>query len=146
MANYYIGADVDSKMVELAIEKNGEIIRRYRVPTTIPALREVLASIPGTKFLTFEEGPMAGWLYRNLKDYVDDLIVCDPRRNNLIACDGNNIFAYEYKRMLRDGLTASNARHAIARKLLSVLWAMWKTSSRFDESLVCYSPVTVKAN
>jgi len=29
-----------------------------------------------------------------------------------------------------------------ARKLLSVLWAMWKTNSRFDESLVCYSPVT----
>ena len=53
----------------------------------------------------------------------------------------NNIFAYEYERMLRNGLTAGNARHAVARKLLSVLWAMWKTSSRFDESLVCCSPV-----
>ena len=353
MANYYIGADIDSKMVELAIEKNEKIIKRYRVPTTIPALREVLGSIPNRKWLTFEEGPMAGWLYRNLKDDVDELIVCDPRRNKLIACDGDkddsidagklagllrggylravhqsedmgrvvlkqwvslyhdkvreavrqinkirarcrmygiritrcalrdqvsrrqwmvelkekdlaeqlavlwigfdtaakqvemarrqlmakskgyeiikywsdvpgialirattmlayldtpwrfsnekklwkycgvglqrtasgtdrygkpnrgrlqlawavnrrlkdvvtgaamsainqkhNIFAYEYGRMIGNGLTPSSARHAVARKLLSVLWAMWKTSSRFDESLVCYSPVTVKA-
>lgn len=354
MANYYIGADVDSKMTELAIEKNEKILRRYRVPTSIPALREVLGSISGRKFLTFEEGPMAGWLYRNLKDNVDQLIVCDPRRNKLIACDGDkndsidagklagllrggylrevhqsedigrvvlkqwvslyhdkvreavrqinkirgrcrmygvriprralrdqvsrhqwmsklkerplaeqlavlwigfdtaakqvemarkqlirnskdyeitrywsdvpgialirattllayldtpwrfsnekklwkycgvglqrtasgtdrfgrpnqgrlklawavnrrlkgvvigaamsainqkhNIFACEYGRMVGNGLTPSNARHAVARKLLSVLWAMWKTNSRFDESLVCYSPVTVKAS
>jgi hypothetical protein len=48
--------------------------------------------------------------------------------------------------MIRNGLTASNARHAVARKLLSVLWAMWKTTSRFNESLVCYSPTTVTAN
>ena len=106
MANYYIGADVDSKMTELAIEKKEKIIQRYRVPTTIPALREVLGSIPGTKFLTFEEGPMAGWMYRNLKDNVDDLIVCDPRRNKLIACDGDkddSIDAAKLARLLRGG-------------------------------------------
>jgi len=34
---------------------------------------------------------VAGWLYRNLKDDVDELIVCDPRRNKLIACDGDDI-------------------------------------------------------
>lgn len=351
MATYYIGADVDSKMTELAIEKNEKIVRRYRVPTSIPAICEVLSSIEGKKHLTFEEGPMAGWLYRNLKDSVHELIVCDPRRNNLIACDGDkddsidsgklaellrggylravhqsqdmgrvvlkqwvslyhdrvreavrqinkirgrcrmygiriprralrdkvircqwmtklkeralaeqlsvlwigfdtaakqvqmskrqlirhskayeiirywsevpgialirattllayldtpwrfsnekklwkycgvglqrtasgtdrrgrpnrgklkltwavnrrlkavvigaamsainqkqNIFAFEYERMICNGLTASNARHAVARKLLSVLWAMWKTTNRFNESLVCYSPATV---
>jgi len=106
MANYYIGADVDSKMTELAIEKKEKIIQRYRVPTTIPALREVLGSIPGTKFLTFEEGPMAGWMYRNLKDDVDDLIVCDPRRNKLIACDGDkddSIDAGKLAGLLRGG-------------------------------------------
>jgi transposase len=58
----------------------------------------------------------------------------------------DNIFGYEYERMIGDGLTVSNARHAVARKLLSVMWAMWKTSSRFDESLVCCSPTPVKAS
>lgn len=63
MVTHYIGADVDSKRVELAIEKNGKIIKRDRVPTTIRALREALSSVKGRKFLTFEEGPMAGWLF-----------------------------------------------------------------------------------
>jgi transposase len=88
MATSYIGADVDSKMTELAVD-NGREVRRYRVPTTIPALKEVLESIGGCKRLTFEEGPMAHWPYRNLKDNVTELIVCDPRRNRLIADDGD---------------------------------------------------------
>ncbi len=32
---------------------------------------------------------MAGWLYRNLKPCVDELIVCDPRRNAHVAKDGD---------------------------------------------------------
>ncbi|MDD4892171.1 MAG: transposase, partial [Phycisphaerae bacterium] len=89
MARYFIGADVDSKMTELAVERNQQIVKRFRVPTTIPAIREVLDSLPGRKSLTFEEGPMAGWLYRNLKDCVDELLVNDPRRNKLISQDGD---------------------------------------------------------
>jgi len=88
MATWYIGADVDSKMTEVAAE-NGRQVKRFRVPTTIPALREVLASLPGRQYLTFEEGPMAQWLYRNLKACVTELIVCDPRRNRLITHDGD---------------------------------------------------------
>ena len=89
MATAYIGADVDSKMTELAVERNGEIVCRERVPTSIVELREFLAGIRGRKAMNFEEGPMADWLYRNLKDSVDELVVCDPRRNKLIACDGD---------------------------------------------------------
>jgi len=122
MVNYYIGADMDSKMTELAIEKKEKIVRRYRVPTTIPALREVLGSIEGTKFLTFEEGPMAGWLYRNLKDNVDDLLVCDPRRNKLIACDGDkddSIDAGKLSGLLRGGyLRAVHQSEDIGRIVL----------------------------
>ncbi len=36
-----------------------------------------------------EEGPMAGWLYRNLNKKVDALIISDPRRNKLITSDGD---------------------------------------------------------
>jgi len=88
MATSYIGADVDSKMTELAVD-NGRTIQRHRVSTTIPALKEVLAGIGGRRKLTFEEGPMAQWLYRNLKQDVDELVVCDPRRNRLITDDGD---------------------------------------------------------
>lgn len=89
MAVYYIGADVHFNNTELAVEHNKEIIRRFSVPTTIPTIRSVLKELNGRCHLTFEEGPMAGWLYRNLKEDVDSIIVCDPRRNKLIACDGD---------------------------------------------------------
>ena len=85
----YIGADVDSKMTDLAIERRRKIVARFCVPTNIAALRGVLRDIPGRKELTFEEGPLAHWLRRNLRGSVDRLVVCDPRRNAYIAKDGD---------------------------------------------------------
>jgi len=89
MTTYYIGADVHSNSTELAIEKNKRIVQRYRLPTSITALSGVLDSLKGEKHLAIEEGPMAGWLYRNLSEKVDRFIVCDPRRNKLIGSDGD---------------------------------------------------------
>jgi transposase len=89
MTAYYIGADVHSNSTELAIERNKKIVQRYRLPTSIAALSGVLDSIEGEKHLAIEEGPMAGWLYRNLGKKVDELIICDPRRNKLINSDGD---------------------------------------------------------
>ena len=90
MTTYYIGADVHSNSTELAIEKRNKIVARYSVPTTIPAISNVLDSLQGKQHLAFEEGPMAGRLYRNLNHKLDMLIVCDPRRNNLISSDGHS--------------------------------------------------------
>jgi len=89
MATYYIGADVHSNNTELAIEKRGKIVARYSVPTTIPSISNVLQSLQGKKFFAMEEGPMAGWLYRNLNKEVDKFIVSEPRRNKLITSDGD---------------------------------------------------------
>jgi transposase len=89
MTTYYIGADVHSNSTELAIEKNNKILRSYTLPTSIAALSSVLDSLKGEKHLVIEEGPMADWLYRNLSKKVDEMIVCDPRRNKLIDSDGD---------------------------------------------------------
>ncbi|UCE47096.1 MAG: transposase [Phycisphaerales bacterium] len=89
MATYYIGADVHVNNTELAVEYRREILARYSVPTSVPAISTVLGSPPGRKFLAMEEGPMAGWLYRNLNQEVDKFIVCEPRRNKLITSEGD---------------------------------------------------------
>src|SRR3972149_5010915 len=89
MTTYYIGADVHSNSTELAIERNKKIVQRYNLPTSIAALSSVLDSLKGEKHLAIEEGPMAGGLYRTLGKKVDELIVCDPRRNKLIDSDGD---------------------------------------------------------
>lgn len=106
MSTYYIGADVHSNSTELAIEKRGKIMARYSVPTSIPAITNVLDSIQGKKYLAVEEGPMSGWLYRNLKKKVDNFISSDPRRNKLIASDGDKddkIDAVKLASLLRGG-------------------------------------------
>jgi len=90
MSTYYIGADVHNNSTELAIEKRNKVIARYSVPTTIPAISNVLESLQGKKYLAIEEGPMAGWLYRNLNKKVDKFISSDPRRNKLISSDGDS--------------------------------------------------------
>ena len=90
MTTYYIGADVHNNSTELAIEKKNKIVARYSVPTTIPAISNVMDSLQGKKHLAIEEGPMAGWLYRNLHRKVDSFIVADPRRNKLISSDGDH--------------------------------------------------------
>jgi transposase len=89
MATYYIGADVHNNNTELAIEQRGKIVTRYSVPTTIPAISTVLNSLQGKKIFAMEEGPMAGWLYRNLNEKVEKFIVSEPRRNKLITSDGD---------------------------------------------------------
>jgi len=85
----YIGADVDSKMTELAVRRKGKIVDRRRVQTSIKEIRQYLAAVSGQQALAFEEGPMAHWMWRNLKDHVDRIVVCDPRRNKLITSDGD---------------------------------------------------------
>ena len=47
----------------------------------------------------------------------------------------DNVFKDYYERMLSHGITPSNARHSVARKMVSTMSAMWKTNSRFDEKL-----------
>ena len=89
MATYYIGADVHSNNTEMAVEYKGKIVSRYSVPTTIPAISNVLVSLQGKKIIAIEEGPMAGWLYRNLRESVDEFVVSEPRRNKLITYDGD---------------------------------------------------------
>ncbi len=89
MATYYIGADVHVNNTELAVEYRRKIVQRYSVPTSIPAISAVLGSLQGKKILAMEEGPMAGWLYRNLNGKVDQFVVSEPRRNKLISSEGD---------------------------------------------------------
>ena len=84
MSINYIGADVDCMMTEIAIEKNGKITARDRVPTSIRSLRKCLDSISGKKEMVIEEGPMAGWLYRNLKSDAERLSV-DPAMRHVVG-------------------------------------------------------------
>jgi transposase len=55
------------------------------VKTAIPKLVTALETVGRPKKLTIEEGPRADRLTRNLTGRLDEIEVCEPRRNRLIA-------------------------------------------------------------
>ena len=87
---YFITMDAHCRTTDVCIKTGrGKLLRREHLATGIPQLREVIQSVPHPRHVAFEESSMAGWMYRHLRDCADELIVCDPRRNALIAKDGD---------------------------------------------------------
>ena len=87
---YYIGTDLHSNNIELAVRYRQKVIQRYSLPTSLPPVLEVVNSIKGKKQMAVEEGPMAGWLYRGIFGKVDRFVVAEPRRNKLISSEGDH--------------------------------------------------------
>jgi transposase len=103
----YIALDTHCSFTDMAVvSQSGRILKRERCDTTIPQLIELLDGVRGPRVLTFEEGPLADWLARNLRPHVERLVVCEPRRNALIAKDGDKddpIDAEKLAQLLRGG-------------------------------------------
>jgi transposase len=72
-----------------AVDQRGRERFCGRCNTNIPALVMLIEQVPRPRKLVIEEGPLADWLWRNLRTHVDELIVCEPRRNKLISADGD---------------------------------------------------------
>lgn len=87
---HFMALDTHCGFCELAVvTQAGRLVQRRHCATNIPDLRAALEAIRRPRCLTFEEGPLADWLARNLAPCVDRLIVCEPRRNRLIAREGD---------------------------------------------------------
>ncbi len=104
---YFIALDTHCEFSEMiAISSAGKVKQRQRCATQIPALVSAVESVPRPRVLTFEEGPLACWLARNLSEHVDELIVCDPRRNALVAKEDDKddpLDAEKLAQLLRGG-------------------------------------------
>ena len=84
--SYCIGLDAHSAETEIAVvTPAGRLRERRRVPTSIVAIAAVLAEVPRPRRVVLEESAIADWLWRNLSDCADEVIVCDPRRNHAIG-------------------------------------------------------------
>ncbi len=86
---YYVGLDAHKLTCEFAVvRENGQLVKRVSCRTAIDQLAAFLQTIARPRYLVLEEGPMADWLWRNLRCFMDDVTVCDPFRNHLIAKEG----------------------------------------------------------
>jgi transposase len=123
MTVHYIALDVHCGFSEMAVVTGaGKLVRRDQCDTRIPALREAIGQVRRPRRLTFEEGPLADWLSRELRGSVDELVVCEPRRNHWIARDGDKddpLDARKLANLYRGGyLKAVHQPQSLGRSLL----------------------------
>lgn len=82
---HYIAVDWSQKVMAIArMEQGPEVLDEKILPSDIRELKFYLKRFKGPKVLTVEESSCSQWLYTELREFVDELIVCDPYRNHLL--------------------------------------------------------------
>ena len=126
MFDHYIAVDWAQNIMAIArLSKEGKKKEVFEIPTDIKELKLYLRSKAGKKFLTFEESTCAQWLFTELKDEVEKLEICDPRRNRYLteAQQTDKIDALKLAELGRAGLLKpvfhSGDKFIYFRKLVS---------------------------
>jgi transposase len=91
MFNHYVA--VDWAMSNMAIARMTSISNQIKVIETISDIKELktyLKNLQGSICLTLEESTASQWLYVELREHVDKIIICDPYRNKLLSEGGKN--------------------------------------------------------
>ena len=122
-ATRYIGIDVHCQFCEGGvIDSFGRECGHFHVATSIPTLLEAIEKVRRPRTVVIEEGPLADWLQRHLTPHVDEMIVCDPYRNALIAKEGDKSDPIDWRKLAdlcRGGyVKAVHQRRSLARSML----------------------------
>lgn len=135
---HYIALDWSQEIVAVASMRDSSAT--IKVQTLLPdtrLLKQCLKSYPGKKILTVEETTTSHWLYVELKDSVDKILICDPYRNGLLK-DGpktDKLDASNLCKLLRSGklkeVFHSMDKSYEIRKLVSAYEDFIKASVRF---------------
>lgn len=105
--DHYIAIDWSIENMAIArMTKKSNKITAVDVPSDIIDLQAYLKSLSGNKVLVMEETTVSQWLYTELYDYVDKIIICDPHRNKLLNEGPKNdkIDARKLVHLLKAGL------------------------------------------
>jgi transposase len=104
---HYIAIDWSIKTVEIArMTYQGSEIERRSIESKVRTVKDYLNGLRGSKILTIEETTGSHWLYVELYEHVDKIIICDPYRNRLLSEGPKNdkIDAEKLCILLRSGL------------------------------------------
>jgi transposase len=126
MKQHYIGLDWAQKNMAIArMELGSPKVHTMDVPANVKELQLYLCKLKGKRTLTLEETTTSQWLYTELRDCVDELIVCDPYRNRLLSegAKTDRIDAVKLVRLLKAGMLKpvyhSGEQFIYLRKLVS---------------------------
>ncbi|HQY21847.1 MAG TPA: transposase [Ignavibacteria bacterium] len=88
---HYIALDWAKENFALAsIQANSIKYKVEEYPSTIKKLKECLSKFSGKKILTIEETTTAHWLYVELFEHVDKVLICEPYYNSLLKSGPKN--------------------------------------------------------
>ncbi len=105
--DHYIAIDWSIKNMAIArMTKKSNKITVVDVPSDVVEVQTYLENLNGSKILAIEETTTSQWLYTELKDYVDKIIICDPYRNRLLneGAKTDKIDASKLVQLLKAGL------------------------------------------
>ena len=107
MYDHYIALDwAQSNMAIARLSKQARKLSSVDQKSDILDLKAYLKSLAGKKILTIEEGSTAQWLFVELHECVDKILICDPRRNRLLSegAKTDKVDAIKLVKLLRSGL------------------------------------------
>ena len=124
--DHYIAIDwsIGNMAIARMTKKSNKIVA-IDVPSDIADLQAYLKNLKGTKILAIEETTTTQWLYTELKDHVDRILICDPNRNKLLneGPKTDKIDATKLVRLLKAGLMKevyhSSEKFLYLRRLVS---------------------------
>src|SRR5215471_14501981 len=103
----YIGLDVHKEAISIAVLNGaGKLVMESILETKAVTLVQFLQGLRGELHVTIEEGTWAAWLYDVLKPHVQEVVVCNPRRNALLkeGSKSDRVDARKLAELLRAGM------------------------------------------
>ena len=83
--DHFVAIDWSVKTMAIAhMARCDEIPRVFERPSDLKELKTYLRSLKGHTIITFEESGTAHWLYLELSDCADRILICDPFQNRLL--------------------------------------------------------------
>src|ERR1700721_970656 len=103
----YIGMDVHKEAGVIAVlSSSGKLVMESIVETKASSILQFIHGLRSELHVTWEEGTWAAWLYDLLQPQVEQVLVCDPRRNALLkeGSKSDKVDARKLAELLRTGM------------------------------------------
>jgi transposase len=103
----YIGMDVHKEAIVIAVlNGGGKLVMETIVETKASSILQFIHGLGGELHVTWEEGTWAAWLYDLLQPQVQEVLVCNPRRNALLkeGSKSDKVDARKLAELLRSGM------------------------------------------
>ena len=128
MSDIHIAMDWAQSTFAIAWDDGKGMGEVFESKDGIKAVKSFLNSLSGTKRMTFEEGTASQWLFTEIRPLVDELIVCNTRRNHLLSEGAKN-----------DRIDALKLLKLLKADLLKPVYHTFNKSIELRKLVSCYS-------